>query len=82
VDARRHGGVDAVRKFYAASGIWQLGSISSANSSNALGVIGLPTKLLIDHDGREIGRFIGAADWRCRQQSNSSISLSHARKLR
>ncbi len=29
----------------------------------ALGVFGLPTTILIDHDGNEVGRMIGPAEW-------------------
>lgn len=32
--------------------------------SNALGVVGLPTTLVLDDQGREIARFIGAVEWR------------------
>jgi len=28
-----------------------------------LGVIGLPTTIVVDHEGREIGRLIGPAEW-------------------
>ena len=28
-----------------------------------LGVVGLPTTVLIDHEGREVGRLIGPAEW-------------------
>ena len=29
----------------------------------ALAVVGLPTTILIDRDGRELGRRVGPADW-------------------
>lgn len=34
-----------------------------AGSSSALKVIGMPTTLLIDADGREVGRLVGPAEW-------------------
>jgi len=36
---------------------------ASMKSGRAWGVIGLPTSILIDRDGTEIGRLIGGADW-------------------
>lgn len=36
---------------------------STTRSGSALKVIGMPTTLLIDTDGREIGRFMGPAEW-------------------
>jgi thiol-disulfide isomerase/thioredoxin len=35
----------------------------SGKSSAAVGVVGLPTTLLIDRKGREIGRLVGPAEW-------------------
>jgi thiol-disulfide isomerase/thioredoxin len=35
----------------------------SSRVPSKLGVVGIPTTLLIDHAGREIGRIIGAAEW-------------------
>jgi hypothetical protein len=36
---------------------------SMNRTSAAFGVIGLPTTLLIDREGREFRRFVGAAEW-------------------
>jgi hypothetical protein len=57
--------VDAVRKFYAEIGIQQLPVFIdvSSKASFALGGVGLPTTILIDREGREIGRLIGVAEW-------------------
>ena len=58
-------GLAAVRAFYAALAIKSL-DIYVANSSSltrALGVIGLPTTLLVDRSGRELGRLVGPAEW-------------------
>jgi thiol-disulfide isomerase/thioredoxin len=32
-------------------------------ASRSLGVVGLPTTLLVDRDGREVARWIGSGDW-------------------
>ncbi|KSV92960.1 MULTISPECIES: TlpA disulfide reductase family protein [Sinorhizobium/Ensifer group] len=59
------GGADAVKKFYAEIGIQHL-AIHVDTSSQvgfALATAGLPTTLLIDADGRELGRLIGPAEW-------------------
>src|SRR3546814_1435087 len=36
---------------------------NSGGASRALGVTGLPTTLLIDAAGREVGRLVGPAQW-------------------
>ena len=58
-------GRDAVRKFYGEIGIkhLDLNVDSSGKAAHELGVVGLPTTLLIDHAGREIGRLVGPAEW-------------------
>ena len=59
------GGVDAVRKFFADIGVRNLAMYldSSGQALRTLSALGLPTTLLIDRDGREIGRLIGPAEW-------------------
>ncbi|MEO6782657.1 MAG: TlpA disulfide reductase family protein [Bradyrhizobium sp.] len=56
---------DAVRKFFAEVGIQKLAMYldSSAKATRELGAVGLPTSLLINCEGREIGRLIGPAEW-------------------
>ena len=58
-------GTDAVRDFHARLGLEHLGLYvdPSAGASTALDAVGLPTTLLIDPAGREIGRLTGAAEW-------------------
>lgn len=58
-------GPDAVRRFYSDIGIRHLGLYidASMQSSVDLAAPGLPTTLLIDAKGREIGRLIGPAEW-------------------
>jgi thiol-disulfide isomerase/thioredoxin len=57
--------MEAVRKFFAEIGIQKLAMYvdSSAKATRQLGAVGLPTTLLIDHDGRETARLIGPAEW-------------------
>jgi thiol-disulfide isomerase/thioredoxin len=59
------GGLDVVRKFSAEVGIRNLTMYldSSGQAVRQLGAVGLPTTLLIDRDGREIGRLMGPAEW-------------------
>jgi len=35
----------------------------SKNVMDALGITGIPTTVLVGHDGREIGRMAGPAQW-------------------
>ena len=58
-------GFDAITKFYAEVGVKHLGMYldSSTEAASRLGALGLPTTLLIDRDGREIGRLVGPAEW-------------------
>lgn len=58
-------GIEAVAKFYGEVGVKHLAIYldSSAEAASALGAVGLPTTLLIDRDGREIGRLVGPAEW-------------------
>jgi len=58
-------GPDVVKKFYAENGITHLALNidSSAKAMFALDAVGLPMTLLIDREGREIGRLIGPAEW-------------------
>jgi thiol-disulfide isomerase/thioredoxin len=59
------GDVQAVRRFYGSLGIQRLAVYveGEGNVLTALGAPGIPTTLLIDAEGREIGRYVGAADW-------------------
>jgi thiol-disulfide isomerase/thioredoxin len=59
------GGVEPVSKFYGDIGIRNL-AIYLDTSSQALVTLrvrGIPTTLLIDRAGREIGRVVGPAEW-------------------
>jgi thiol-disulfide isomerase/thioredoxin len=58
-------GVAAVQKFYAEIGVRHLALFIDATgrAGSSLGLIGLPGTLLIDPQGREIGRLMGPAEW-------------------
>lgn len=57
--------LDLVQAFYRQSAVKSLAVYldSSGSASRDLEVAGLPTTLLIDRQGREIGRKIGPAEW-------------------
>jgi thiol-disulfide isomerase/thioredoxin len=59
-----HGGAPAVDSFMAKHGL-HLDRYLDQNGtlSNALDIEGIPTTVLLDRDGRIIGRFEGGADW-------------------
>jgi len=58
-------GVPAVRQFYRDLGLAALGVYvdRSGEAAGDLGAAGVPTTLLVDLDGREIGRKLGPAEW-------------------
>jgi thiol-disulfide isomerase/thioredoxin len=59
------GGKTAVEPFYQKTGVKNLALYLDAGSASmqALGLRGLPTTLLIDAQGRELGRVEGAVEW-------------------
>ena len=58
-------GLPLVRAFYQEHGLGGLGMYADKSSSagRSFKLRGLPTSVLLDADGRELGRFEGAADW-------------------
>lgn len=58
-------GMKVVHRFYNEIGIQNLGVYlaDSTRAMFALGVIGLPTTILIDRAGMERGRLVGPAEW-------------------
>ncbi|MBI3434518.1 MAG: TlpA family protein disulfide reductase [Proteobacteria bacterium] len=58
-------GIEVVRKFYAENGIRNLALYvdSSGRAARELGAVGVPATLLIDREGRELGRMVGPAEW-------------------
>ena len=59
------GGAAAVKKFYDEIGIRSLGIYvdPASRAMGSLGLVGIPTTLLVDRQGREIGRRTGPAEW-------------------
>ncbi len=59
------GGLETVRKFYNEIGIRNLAMYvdSSGQVLRQVRALGLPTTLLVDREGREVGRLIGPAEW-------------------
>jgi thiol-disulfide isomerase/thioredoxin len=60
-----HRGRDAVERFYRELGLTSLAIYldPSGDAPYTINAFGMPTTLLIDRDGRELGRVIGAAQW-------------------
>jgi hypothetical protein len=58
-------GLEPVRKFYAEIGIRHLAlyNDSAGKAATTLNAFGLPATLLIDRQGRGLGRLIGPAEW-------------------
>jgi thiol-disulfide isomerase/thioredoxin len=58
-------GIGVVSEFYAEIGVQHLAKYidESGNAAGQLNAVGLPTTLLIDREGREIGRHVGPAEW-------------------
>ncbi len=58
-------GVEPVRRFYGETGVKEIAIYldASGKALRDLKVTGLPTTLLIDREGRELGRLIGPAEW-------------------
>ncbi|MFF0950815.1 TlpA family protein disulfide reductase [Rhizobium leguminosarum] len=59
------GGPETVKKFYAETGIQHLATHVDATSQAGFALVsfGLPTTLLVDPLGRELGRLVGPAEW-------------------
>jgi thiol-disulfide isomerase/thioredoxin len=58
-------GLAPVAKFFGEIGVSRLGTFidESGKVVRELGAYGLPITILIDRDGREIGRLVGPAEW-------------------
>lgn len=70
--------IPAVQKFYDEVGVTGLPILRDERQQLArqMGVLGLPVSILIDADGREVGRLIGDADW------NSDAAVAVVRQLK
>jgi thiol-disulfide isomerase/thioredoxin len=58
-------GIEAAKKFLNETKVEKLGlyADATARASTDLRVVGLPATLLIDAEGREVGRLLGPAEW-------------------
>lgn len=58
-------GIGVVRKFYSETGLRNLAIYIDTSGSvpREIGMIGVPATLLIDREGRELGRLSGPAEW-------------------
>jgi len=67
------GGLPPVKRFYEELGLTALDVFvdQSGAAMRELATPGIPTTLLVDRQGREIGRYIGAAEW----DSQEAIAL-------
>lgn len=62
------GGLPAVRAFFRQTGVTHLRPyLDTFNEASTLAAIGVPITLLIDSNGREVGRKLGKAKWDDRQ---------------
>jgi thiol-disulfide isomerase/thioredoxin len=59
------GGIDVIRKFYADIGVRSLAMYvdRSGQILRDVGAVGLPTTLIVNSSGEEIGRIAGPAEW-------------------
>lgn len=59
------GGQEAVQEFYQRTGVTHLKVFvdPTMRAQSDLGLLGLPTTLIIDREGRERGRLVGPAEW-------------------
>lgn len=59
------GGLDVVSKFFTEIGISHLAKYTDTSGQvlRGVGAVGLPTTLIIDRAGNEIGRVVGPAEW-------------------
>jgi len=58
-------GVDAIREFYKTNEITNLGLYADKRNAifNTLGIVGLPTSIIINSEGKEVARVMGYVDW-------------------
>ncbi len=58
-------GLSVVKPFYQQLGLKSIGIYvdKSSQAASELGAMGIPTTLLVDREGREIGRKVGPAKW-------------------
>jgi thiol-disulfide isomerase/thioredoxin len=76
-------GVAPIKRFYQELGLEKLGIYvdPSGKGSRALAIPGVPTTLLIDRQGREIARKMGAAEWDGPEMLSLVERTIHARSV-
>jgi thiol-disulfide isomerase/thioredoxin len=59
------GGIDTIRKFYVEAAVQKLPLYvdRSGQVLSTVGALGLPTTLIFNRDGQEVGRITGPAEW-------------------
>ena len=59
------GGLDVVSKFFSEIGVSHLAKFidTSGQVLRGVGAVGLPTTLIVDRAGNEVGRVVGPAEW-------------------
>ncbi|CAK0765911.1 cytochrome c biogenesis protein CcmG, thiol:disulfide interchange protein DsbE [Azospirillaceae bacterium] len=59
------GGADVVLPFFKKLNLQKLNPYldPAGEATKAFGVVGLPTSILIDREGREVGRLVGGVEW-------------------
>lgn len=57
--------VPAIRRFFEEEGVTRLPMLRDPRQrfASQMGVLGLPVSVLVDAEGREVGRLIGEAEW-------------------
>ena len=76
-----HGGPKQVKAFYEEHGIKHLGVYvdPTMSAQSHFRVIGLPTTILIDREGRDRGRIVGPAEWDDAKAADLVLSVSAMR---
>src|SRR6516162_3692519 len=74
-------GVAPVKRFYQELGLQKLAIYvdPSGKGTRSLAIPGVPTTLLIDRQGREVGRKMGAAEWDSTEMASVIERATHAR---
>jgi thiol-disulfide isomerase/thioredoxin len=74
-------GVAPVKRFYQELGLQKLAIYvdPSGKGSRSLAIPGVPTTLLIDRQGREVARKMGAAEWDSTEMASVIERATHAR---
>jgi thiol-disulfide isomerase/thioredoxin len=74
------GEIDRIQAFYAETGVRHLGVFHDPDMRLArkMRVFGLPTTMLIDHDGRIVAQLVGPAEWDSDEALEAVLPLGEA----